>query len=54
VVGFLGSDVLIAKDETVVRAPLSAVSKVASFDKDITELKKIKEIFHGRGQDPKP
>lgn len=50
VVGFMGSDVIIAKDETIVRAPLSAVSKVASFDKNVTELKKIKEMFHGRGE----
>jgi len=50
VVGFIGSDILIAKDETIVRAPLSAVSKVAAFDKNVTELKRIKEAFHGRQQ----
>jgi hypothetical protein len=46
----MGSDVVIAKDETIVRAPLSAVAKVASFDKNVTELKKIKEIIYGRGE----
>ena len=50
VVCFMGSDVVIAKDETIVRAPLSAVAKVASFDKNVTELKKIKEIIYGRGE----
>jgi hypothetical protein len=34
VVGFIGSDIIIAKDETIVRAPLSAVSKIASFKKN--------------------
>jgi hypothetical protein len=34
VVCFIGSDIIIAKDETIVRAPLSAVSKVASFERN--------------------
>ena len=34
VVGFIGSDVIICKDETIVRAPLSAIVKVAAFDVD--------------------
>ena len=32
VVGFVGSDVLIAKDNTIVRAPLSSLTLVASYD----------------------
>jgi hypothetical protein len=44
VVGFIGSDIVIAKDETVVRAPLSAVSKVASFNTDIEQLKRTKRL----------
>lgn len=37
VVGFIGSDIVIAKDQTIVRAPLSAVSKVAAYKRDITK-----------------
>lgn len=35
IIGFVSDDVLIAKDETVVRAPISSVVKVGSFDVDI-------------------
>lgn len=35
VVGFVGSDVLIAKDETLVRAPFNAIVKVGSFNTDM-------------------
>jgi hypothetical protein len=44
VVGFLGSDIIIAKDQTIVRAPLSAVSKVASYERNITK----RESQHGK------
>lgn len=32
VVGFVATDVIIAKDQTIVRAPLSAVTKIASYN----------------------
>jgi len=44
VVGFIGSDVIIAKDETIVRAPLSAVTKVAAFNKNVTQLKQTRRF----------
>jgi len=46
VVGIIGTDVVIAKDETIVRAPLSAVSKVASYE----SITKMLEKKHGKPQ----
>ena len=43
-VGFVGTDIVIAKDETIVRAPLSAVTKVASFNTDVEQLKRTKRL----------
>lgn len=40
IVGFIGSDIIIAKDETIVRAPLSAVSKIASYERNIARSEK--------------
>jgi hypothetical protein len=44
VVGFVGTDIVIAKDATIVRAPLSAVIKVASFNTSVDQLKRTKRL----------
>lgn len=48
VIGFIGSDVLISKDETVVRTPLSEIRLIASYNpNDYINRKLTKEAKNG-------
>jgi hypothetical protein len=45
VVGFIGTDVILAKDQTIIRVPFSNVRKIASYD-----VKKVLERVETAGQ----
>ncbi len=47
VVGIVGYDIIIAKDETIVRAPLSAIKLIASYDPQDYINQKLKEHKDG-------
>lgn len=48
IVAIVGYDVMIAKDETIVRAPLNAIRLVASYSPQSYINRKIKEHKSGR------
>lgn len=48
VVGIVGYDVIIAKDETIVRAPLPAIKLIASYNPQDYINRKLKEHKDGK------